>query len=156
MSSTVNVIQDDMPLLFGKLSKAEVFATVPPGTFSPAVKSWDAIYQAMAHLPDEVKDLIHQANNRKKNRSLQKRREIRQQEGHCVVQVVDDSSELDGEERRDMTKFMQLPSEQERRTCIQLFIDATSNKALAMFICVVCAREFLTANGALVYHDMFY
>jgi len=72
MSSTVNVVQDDMPLLFGKLSKAEVFATVPPGTFSPAVKSWDAIYQAMAHLPDEVKDLIRQANNRKKNRSLQK------------------------------------------------------------------------------------
>lgn len=48
---------------------------------------------------------------------------------------------------RDFSKFMLLPSADEEHQCYEAFYDATSNEALSMTICPVCARERMAKDG---------
>ncbi len=41
----------------------------------------------------------------------------------------------------DTSRFLDLPTGEELRTCYQRFYDATSNRAVEMTICAVCGRE---------------
>ncbi len=41
----------------------------------------------------------------------------------------------------DPSRYLELPSEEQRRECFRQFIAATSNAALATAVCAVCARE---------------
>ncbi len=41
----------------------------------------------------------------------------------------------------DPMRYLQLPSDEERKGCFRQFIAATSNAALAYLVCAVCARE---------------
>ncbi|KAG1859029.1 hypothetical protein DFJ58DRAFT_715769 [Suillus subalutaceus] len=45
---------------------------------------------------------------------------------------------------RDHSQYLALPSEEEVKKCFRAFRSATSNSALAMLICVVCARELMS------------
>lgn len=47
----------------------------------------------------------------------------------------------DPDEPRDVSKFLELPSEERVRECYRQFYAATSNSSLEMAICAVCARE---------------
>ena len=42
-------------------------------------------------------------------------------------------------ERRDFSKFLVIPTEEEECQCYEAFYDATSNEALTLRICPVCA-----------------
>ena len=48
-----------------------------------------------------------------------------------------------GEEDRNFSKFLVIPNEEEEQRCYESFYDATSNDALALQVCPVCAREKL-------------
>lgn len=51
------------------------------------------------------------------------------------------------EEERDFTKFLVIPNEEEEQRCYEAFYDATSNEALALRVCPVCAREKFKRDG---------
>lgn len=48
---------------------------------------------------------------------------------------------------RSFEDFMSIPTVEEKKACYREFIAATSNDALAMSICVVCARELSRSDG---------
>jgi hypothetical protein len=52
-----------------------------------------------------------------------------------------------GHEQRDFSKFLEIPNADEDRHCYERFYDATSNKALSLQICPVCARERFAKEG---------
>jgi hypothetical protein len=52
-----------------------------------------------------------------------------------------------GEEHRDFSKFMVIPNAYEEHDCYQSFYDTTSNAALSLKVCAVCARERLANEG---------
>ncbi|KAG0691950.1 hypothetical protein DFH29DRAFT_883383 [Suillus ampliporus] len=47
----------------------------------------------------------------------------------------------------DHSKFMELLTDEVQKECFRTFQEATSNRALAMSICVVCAREMMAYEG---------
>jgi hypothetical protein len=52
----------------------------------------------------------------------------------------DDSREVLGGEK-DLSKFLELPTEAERKECYRRFYEATSNANVVVEVCAVCARE---------------
>ena len=48
---------------------------------------------------------------------------------------------------RDLSKYLAIPTLEEKRKCYEDFYDATSNAALTLRICPVCAREMLEKDG---------
>ena len=52
-----------------------------------------------------------------------------------------------GEQTRDFSHFLELPDGDEEHRCYEAFYDATSNEALTLCICPVCARERLGRDG---------
>jgi hypothetical protein len=54
---------------------------------------------------------------------------------------------VNGEEDRDFSKFMVIPSSEEERQCYENFYDATSNDALLLHTCPVRARERFSNEG---------
>ena len=53
------------------------------------------------------------------------------------------------QEDRDFSKFLTIPTLEEERQCYEAFYDATSNAALMLQTCPVCAREMLAKDGEL-------
>ena len=53
---------------------------------------------------------------------------------------------VSGEQDRDFSMFMSLPSAEEERSCYEDFYDATSNEAL-VFLCAVCVQEKMVREG---------
>lgn len=51
------------------------------------------------------------------------------------------ASRLDPEDSEDSGEFLELPSEAVRKSCYREFYQATSNAALELAVCAVCARE---------------
>jgi hypothetical protein len=47
----------------------------------------------------------------------------------------------------DTDRFLELPSVDEKKALCRAFYKATSNKALAMRVCTVCARELMATEG---------
>ncbi len=52
---------------------------------------------------------------------------------------------------RDLNKYLDLPTEEERLNCHREFRFATGGAALAMAICAVCAREFMVVDDGVVW-----
>jgi hypothetical protein len=50
-------------------------------------------------------------------------------------------AEAEIEEVRDVSKFLQLPSEARVKECYHQFYEATSNAAVRLVVCAICARE---------------
>ena len=51
------------------------------------------------------------------------------------------------EGQRDFGKFMEIPTVEEERSCYEAFYDATSNAALSMMVCPVCACKKNSTEG---------
>lgn len=51
------------------------------------------------------------------------------------------------DESRNLSKFLAIPDAEEERHCYQAFYDATSNQALLLRICPICAREKFAREG---------
>jgi hypothetical protein len=54
---------------------------------------------------------------------------------------------VSGEQERNLSNFMTLPTMEEERQCYENFYDATSNEALKFQVCPVCGRERLAKEG---------
>jgi hypothetical protein len=54
-----------------------------------------------------------------------------------------------GDAARNLARYLALLSEDEMKACHMAFLTATSlaNKALAMSVCVICAREVMSYEG---------
>ncbi|KAG2045158.1 hypothetical protein BDR03DRAFT_1004331 [Suillus americanus] len=134
--------------LVGNLTKDELQAAVPTGIFHRIFRNvlWTKIIELVRAQSDEVLALINHAikvkEERKQKKQVKKKKqryEAHQQErennageGSIAVencQVVEPSF-------RDHSKFMELPTD-----------EATSNRALAMNVCVVCVREMMAFEG---------
>ncbi|TFK88570.1 hypothetical protein K466DRAFT_488611, partial [Polyporus arcularius HHB13444] len=73
-----------------------------------------------------------------------KRRRTEAQHARRVAQRTDPPPPQEA----DPSRFLELPSEEQRKVCYREFIDATSNAALAYAVCAVCAREVgVVADG---------
>lgn len=55
---------------------------------------------------------------------------------------------------RDTSKFLELPSEEQVKSCYRQFYEATSNTALAMAVCGVCARELSVKDSCVRTHRL--
>ncbi|KAG1764658.1 hypothetical protein EDD22DRAFT_1042520 [Suillus occidentalis] len=58
-----------------------------------------------------------------------------------------DTERCDDLDDHDHSKYLALPSADEIKKCFCAFRAATSNSALAMSICIVCARELMSHEG---------
>ena len=54
---------------------------------------------------------------------------------------------MNGDDERDLSKFMVIPSKEEERQCFKAFYDATSNDALKQEICPICAQRKFAWDG---------
>jgi len=147
-------VQPDIVSLFGKLTKVEVMAAVPCGTFPVGTMSWADIYKVTSSLSIDLKAHIQEAANQKQNVVLGKCRQHCQAKRHRVIRrkegtinVDDEGSDIEVPEEKDFSKFMQLPTQLEQQKCVERFLDATSNAALALAVCVVCAHELSVKEG---------
>lgn len=75
-----------------------------------------------------------QINSRRDNR---KRKKIDEQFSRRVSRRLEHIQD----EEHDVSKFMELPSKDRVKECYREFYDATSNAAVEMAVCGVCARE---------------
>jgi hypothetical protein len=69
--------------------------------------------------------------------SAHKRKRVETLETRRIAQRLDGGDESDS----DLSKFLQLPTPQEVKICYREFYNATSNNAVATYVCGVCARE---------------
>ena len=69
-------------------------------------------------------------------------------EGGTGSREAEDSMD-DEEEKRDLPKFLELPTPDDVKRCYKEFYDATSNAAMERGVCGVCAREIFKMDMAL-------
>jgi hypothetical protein len=110
-------------------------------------------------LPDHILDMIRQAAERKdeeREKEREKKAERKRIASRLRREAQKSVDEVDFEQHdhdhhldeHDYSKYLGLPSEQEIKKCFQAYISGTSNGALAMSICIVCARELMNSEGA--------
>lgn len=145
--------------LVGNLTKDELQAAVPTGIFHRTFRNvpWTKIIELVRAQSDEVLALINNAievkEERKQKKQVKKKKqryEAHQQEqennaGEGSIAV--ENCQVAEPSFRDHSKFMELPTDEVRKQCFRAFREATSNRALAMNVCVVCAREMMAFEG---------
>ncbi|KAH7930556.1 hypothetical protein BV22DRAFT_1000478 [Leucogyrophana mollusca] len=141
--------------IVGDLSKEELVKAVPKGTFSRGLRhvGWGKIIEIISGLPNDVRDAIRRAADEKKKNRVQNRlrRDITKyaaaQDSNHGVAERDDAENVVGDDR-DHSKFMEVPTEWQEMACFRAFREATSNKALARSVCIICGREMMSDEGA--------
>jgi hypothetical protein len=99
----------DSQEIVGKLTKEELIAVVPPGTFSSTVcRTWDALEKAVSELPTSLKDTIHSAAvakatriaQGKRKRTTENQRNVRARHSRMLLfevkTIVDDQFRIEG------------------------------------------------------------
>ncbi|KII89505.1 hypothetical protein PLICRDRAFT_175681 [Plicaturopsis crispa FD-325 SS-3] len=166
---SVNVAELRLTYLIRGLTKAQVLAAVPPGTFSPGeMTNWRRLWAAILVRPLPIKQMLYAAVVAKAEAARAKRKRGAGNQGsRRVARRVEEPAPEDGngvvpaaatgpveelrsgkltlvaEEPVDTANFMQLPSIDEKKECYRHFRDATSNAVLAMVVCIVCGREMM-------------
>ena len=145
----------------GNLTKEELQAAVPTGIFHRTFSRnmpWTKIIELVRAQPDEVLGLIKHAIKVKGEMKQKKQAKRKKQRSEAYQQVQENSNAGEGSvdvencgvaepDFRDHSKFMELPTDEVRRQCFRAFREATSNRALAMSVCIVCAREMMVYEG---------
>jgi hypothetical protein len=151
--------------LVGNLTKEELQAAVPTGIFHRTLRNmpWTEVIELVRAQSDDVLGLINHAivvkgetKQKKQIKKKKQRSEVYQQaQGNRA-----DESSINAENCgvvepsfRDHSKFMELPTDEVRRQCFRAFREATSNRALVMSVCVVCAREMMANEGEFKVED---
>lgn len=73
--------------------------------------------------------------------NTRKRKRVETENSRRTAARVEEESVAIEHGHRDIHKFLELPSSEEVQYCYRKFWEATSNEALQMTICGVCARE---------------
>ena len=144
-------IQDDLR----ELTKEEIMRAGEPVLFSKADRRTRMhLLETVALLHPLDQYRIHTAALTKQEAITQGHRSKRQrtlEAGQGVANESDRESETDFED----TEFLLAQDQSVVRACIGRFIDRTGNKALAMVVCLVCARSMSGAGTtALSVHDI--
>jgi hypothetical protein len=160
--------------LVGDLTKGELLAVLPANTFTKTGQcmTWSYILEVLGAQSNEILSIVQRAKEEKEaklrqkrtHKQQEKRRYRRQNEGGSMeggddVNVEEALREGSVEENRvsgdvsetslrnKYAKYLELPTEAEVKDCFRAFREATSNAALVMEVCVVCAREFAHSEG---------
>ncbi|KIK72009.1 hypothetical protein PAXRUDRAFT_800482, partial [Paxillus rubicundulus Ve08.2h10] len=145
--------------LVGDLTKAELVAALPVNTFTRSLRNmrWSNILEIVQVQPDHVQDMLHHANEVKKRAKQEqhdhKAERMRFADARChkLARQKEREEMAGGTERgsepRNLARYLALPSEDEVKACHKAFLAATSNEALAMSICVICAWELMKYEG---------
>lgn len=76
--------------------------------------------------------------NREVGSETRKRKREERKVAHRKVARLETSL---GEEAHDTSKFLELPTDAQVKTCYRQFYEATSNEAIRMEVCAICAQE---------------
>ncbi|KAG2339460.1 hypothetical protein BDR05DRAFT_1003412 [Suillus weaverae] len=145
--------------LVGNLTKDELQAAVPTGVFHQTFRNvpWTKIIELVRAQSDEVLALINHAikvkEERKQKKQVKKKKqryEAHQQEWENNAgkgSIAVENCQVAEPSFCDHSKFMELPIDEVRKQCFRAFREATSNRALAMNVCVVCVREMMAFEG---------
>jgi hypothetical protein len=106
----------------------------------------------MQEIMNSVPEVPFRRADGKKRRHLLQTVSTLSKEDQDVIRVANqvaregEAMEIDVEEQRDdfCGKFMQPASQEAIQKCLEHFIDATGNSAVAKMTCMVCAREMAT------------
>ncbi len=98
-------------------------------------KTKEGVLQHILDHGDEA--LRHELGVLAQEQAARKRPRAEVQHERRVAQRIEEERSS----RRDPSKYLQLPSEGERRACHREFLCATSNASLALRVCGICARE---------------
>lgn len=96
------------------------------------------------------KEVRKLAAKRKRLDNQQARRVARRLEDNAAHEASIQNRELPCYvQERDISRFLELPTEDDRKECSSRFLDVTSNKALELGVCGVCAREVSVVHNKL-------
>lgn len=104
----------------------------------------------IGNAPPQLLDILREAGQSKatareqakETRAVTRKRKLAEtQNTRRTAAHIENELEAIESECRDIHKFLELPTNEEVKSCYGKFWDATSNKALQMTICGVCARE---------------
>ena len=152
--------------IVGSLNKKEVRAILLDYDIERSCfRTWDTIEEMILASSDEVKSVVyesalakgrieeeHRIEVLKRKREEKKMaRNVRRRLGEFFIlfrnRAIINIEIVSGEHERDFSKFMEIPNADEERLCYEAFYDATSNEALLLKTCPVCAREKLAKEG---------
>jgi hypothetical protein len=97
--------------------------------------------QQLAQSKKEVKTAASLAGKRKRAENLQASQQARRQAMRVETIVDEEDRSAQFEEDHDINRFLELPTKEETRECYRQFHKATSNAALELSTCGVCAQE---------------
>ena len=161
--------------LLGNLTKDELLVVLPANTFTKTARhmTWSYILEVLQAEPNDVISIVRQAKEDKKAKLREKRAQKQQKKRHLLAargrneggsalggdrvdvepnlqeSVLGQENTFGGmsETGNDYAKYLELPTDAEAKNCFRAFRDATSNAALAIEVCIVCAREFAQSEG---------
>jgi hypothetical protein len=154
--------------IMGPLNRKEVRATlldydIERGCF----RMWDMIEKMILASSDEVKDVVYQSALVKTKieeqhqidllkhkheeefmaRNVHWRLDEYYYHHYAILVFIIYIKTVTGKQERDFSNFMVLPSPDEEQNCYEVFYEATSNDALLLKTCPVCAWEKLAKDG---------
>ena len=156
--------------IVGPLNKREVHSALLDFEIEKSCfRTWDSIEAMLMRSCDVVKGVVYESSMAKRKVEEQHRLAVlkRKREEQSMVRNVRrrlgeffffffffkkkieliNMITVRGEGQRDFSKFMVVPNADEERHCYESFFDATSNEALTLQVCPVCAREKLDRDG---------
>lgn len=176
-SLNISMAQISRTQLVGHLTKDELFAVLPANTFTKTGQcmTWSNILEVLRAQSSEILSIVQRAKEGKEVKLLQKQAKKRQKKCQFLAarrqdeggskmahddanveetiqermreQEITSGSRDVGETGSTYTKYLELPTDAEVKDCFWAFREATSNAALTMDVCVVCAREFAHSEG---------
>lgn len=141
---------------FAELTVAEICGTLPEVSISSVLRrNKSHLLSELEYLPEALKSRLRLALEQKRTEreasreaTLTRRAEKRRRDTEVRRERrVRQRRELRrDEEEHDTSHFLDLPTEAQRQECHRQFIAATSNRALSMVVCAVCARRVLVKD----------
>lgn len=161
----MNHLEGNFDELEKTLTADEIKRLVPKGVLSrAATRNRSQLSIELKHVEHTVKLAIMSAAKdkmesrvlkaeRKRKRKVDSRRETRRVAARAEASGGGEAAEetcegvpMDIDEMAG-DGFLSLPTDDERKACLEAFIQRTSNAALKMNVCVACAREMSASEG---------
>jgi hypothetical protein len=144
------MLSDEEKKGVAKLTKVEILGVLEHQGVNIARDSQrdkSTLLQIIWEQSDDVLRALHSASESKKLATRKRRNEHKQDQRQAKRQRIED------EENDKIRDLLTLPSEEEINQCYRAFLEATSNAALQMLVCVSCARELHHSDGQFQFLD---
>lgn len=87
---------------------------------------------------------------------LKRKRDEEKYACHVRIRLTDKFSVPKSQAEYDASRYLDLPTVPERKTCYQQFYEATSNIAVTSGICCVCGRWLLQVEEEMIEEDLLF